>query len=316
MKRFSFYILCLVMLPTFVSCSKELDYELPYLGDKLVINGILTPSQVISLRVSKTAPVSSNLSDNLGIDNAMVALYEGGVFLENLISVDTGTYISPSAYKPVAGKSYFVRVSAAGFPDVETMPEKVPLPVTIDKYDFQEAIKSRLNEYNPTRKLMLAFTDDPAQEDYYSIEVQGYYQGYRVAHNVYYLDKPMDADDPCGFLSSGGNLRSGGSILQYNLTDICFNGNTYRVNFGVETRGFPQDGYLEKYPDFCCDVDIDLITVSMKKVSKIYSEYLKTGNQPEGFFLAFMEPNVMHSNVKGGLGLLAAYNEYKLNINL
>jgi hypothetical protein len=310
LKRLFLVSLQLAMLAVLAACSKELDIELPYLGDKLVINGILTPGQVIQLRVSKTAPVGSDLTENLGLRDATVALYEDSVFRENLRHTEQGTYISPSRYQPVAGRSYFVRVSAEGFAAAETRPETVPRPVAIDTYAFSEAIRSRLNSTYPTRKLTLTFADDAARQDYYSIGVQAYYRGYKLTSNTYYLDKPLDAADPCGFLGGVG------SAFQYNLTDICFAGATRQVNFGVETRGFPQADYRAANPGIFSELDGDQIRVSLRKGTATYYEYLKTANQPEGFFIAFTEPNVLQSNVQGGLGLLAAYSEYTVEIRL
>lgn len=316
MQRFFLIGIQLVILVALAACSKDLDVELPYAGDQLVINGVLTPGQLIRLRVSKTAPVSGNLTDNLGLADATVALYEDSVFRETLRHTEQGTYVSPSGYEPVAGRSYFVRVSAEGFAPAETRPERVPLPFTLNTYAFDEAIQSSLNSQYPARKLTLTFSDDPNGEDYYSIEIRGYSQGYELGINAYYLDVPFDAADPCGFLSGNGG------DLQYNLTDICFNGATRQVNFGVETSGSPSAEYRAAFPDRAGvfgsfgEIDCDQITVSVKKITKSYYEYLKTNSQPEGAFLAFIEPYVLHSNVTGGLGLLAAANEYKLAIKL
>src|SRR5690606_31620872 len=86
-------LLAAVLLP---GCSKDLDYELPYVGEKLVINGTLSPDSVVSLRVSKTMPVSGDFRSNLRLADAQVAFFEEGVFLENLLHTTDGTYRSSS----------------------------------------------------------------------------------------------------------------------------------------------------------------------------------------------------------------------------
>jgi hypothetical protein len=111
----------------------------------------------------------------------------------------------------------------------------------------------------------------------------------------------MEAGDPYGFLGNGN---------EFNLSDICFNGNAYTVNISVELRGsvIINNQFLQ--------VDAQQVVVRLRNISSNYYKHLESSYQPEGIELAFSGQNILYSNVKGGFGILAAYNEQKIIINL
>ncbi|TXK33863.1 DUF4249 domain-containing protein [Pontibacter qinzhouensis] len=293
-------ILILGTLLGSTSCTKDLDYELPYLGDKLVVNGLLSPDSVVSLRVSTTMPVTGDFRTKLGVTAATVAFFENGMLVESLLHTGNGTYRSPSGFKPVPGKAYAVQVSAEGFAAVETLPETVPFPPELGQLVFQEQVKSIFNDV-PTRKLSVELKSKGDVAAFYNLNVQPMYRGRKLTANTFYTDKVLETGDPCGFMGDGN---------EFNLSDACFSGGSYTVNIGVELRGFVTIGQNLEL------VNADQVVLTCRSISKGYYEHLENGYQPDGYLMAIMEPRFVHTNVIGGFGMLAAYNEHKIILNL
>jgi hypothetical protein len=308
-KRFSlFSLIALAVALLTGSCRKELGYDLPYAGDRLVIHGFLSPDRVVSVNIGKSYPPTGDHPFTGGITNASVALYEDGMFLENLVHTGKGDYLSAGNYRPRVGKAYHLEVTAEGFPSARTLPEIIPPPVGVDSFTFRDTVISPLNEDFPALRLSFSFTDTPGQVNYYKPEVVVYYQNEELGVNVFDLDRAMGVEDMCAYYDG----------IHFLVRDLCFAGQAFTINLGVETRGavqregapIPADS-LRKYgmnPHF------DRAELYFSSITRNHYEYLKTSYQPEGIELAFNGPRPQHSNVKGGYGILAAYNRQVVRI--
>ncbi len=63
---------------------------MPFVGTKLVVNGVLRPDQPIQVRITRTAMAENRLDEDLVVTNATVELYEDGVFKEHLVFSEEG----------------------------------------------------------------------------------------------------------------------------------------------------------------------------------------------------------------------------------
>ncbi|MFT2009154.1 DUF4249 domain-containing protein [Pontibacter sp. 13R65] len=288
-------LLALGALLGFTGCSKYLDYELPYLGDKLVVNGLLSPDSVVHLRVSRTLPVTGDYRTDLAITGATVSFYENDKHVEDLRDTGNGMYASPSGFKPVPGMAYSVQVAAKGFVSVQTIPETVPFPPDLGSVVLQEQIKSIYNNVY-TRKLGIEIKAREEIGEFFNIDITPMYQGERIFRMIFFTDQVLQAGSPCGFRGRGSYYFSG----------TCFRGSSYMATFGVEL-----EDYVSGSPNYA-----DQLTITCRSISKSYYEHLEKGHQPEDYLMAIMEPRFVHTNVIGGYGLLAAYNEHKIILNL
>ena len=298
MKRLVAFLFCLLAM---VSCTKDLGFDLPYEGDRLVLYGVLSPDSVATLRVSQTYPPTGRYMYGRWILTAVVRLYEEGVLVEQLRHQSDGRYVSESTFKPKPGKSYHYIVSNAGFPDVQSLPERVPEPIRIDRYQFDESIQAAVNPGVPARKLICQFMDPEQPNDYYSLQLSGYSDGQPVAVNSFGLDRPDEFEDGCGF-------RSNGQSNEYNLSDICFSGQTTAIRVGVELEGPVQPGGSNG--------SVNKVVLTLRRANRGYFEYNRTFNANEGFLLAFQPPQVRYSNVRGGYGIILTYSKDQVVINL
>ncbi|MDO1451456.1 DUF4249 family protein [Rhodocytophaga aerolata] len=287
------------------ACKKDLGVELPYEGERLIIYGLISADSVVSVKIDKTASPTGTFMYGEGINDATVAFFEEGVFMENLHPLGKGIYRSPSGRKPQVGKGYSLRVEALGFPTAETSNEVIPRQVSISSYIFQDTVSS-LFVGETARKLAFTFADEEKELDLYYAKIEGQYQGKYVALNTFRPDRPLEAsEDICSFKSEDN---------QYVLSDICFNGQSFTFDIGVAMAGALQDS-TDTAKRLGQNVACDKIFLHFRKISPVYRNYLyRAGWEDEGFLKAFTTPIREYTNVKGGYGLWAAYSEEVVDI--
>jgi hypothetical protein len=302
MKVFFFFFF---MLLIHTSCVKQLDYQVPFEGARLVVIGVLSPKEIVSLQLSKTFPVTGKqlYVDQL-VGNAHVQLFENGNAIESLQHDTNGKYISISGFKPKAGNAYYVAISAESLLPVTSLPEVIPFPSAPAKYDLGDTITSVFASGRITRKLSLTLSDSSSVESFYILTLKAYYKGKKVAINSFSLDRPNNIDDLCGF---------SGEDNTYFLRDICFDRQAITVNLGMETSGFLQETVDDLRPGSM--VSCDSITLQVSNANKAYFDFLRQeGYQDTGFLQAFSPIGTQYTNVQGGYGILAGINRQNINI--
>jgi hypothetical protein len=286
------------------ACQRELDVALPYEGDRLVIYGLLSADSVVSVKIDKTAPPTGTFLYADSVPNATAALFENGVFVENLQYTGREIYRSLSKFKPKAGSEYFLRVSAPGLPDAETEPVVVPAAVQLEQYVLGDTISNLFT--GEARRLTFTFRDEETPGDFYYAGLEAKYLGNRLSLNTFVAGRPLEAsEDLCGFRAENN---------QFVLQDVCFNGQSFSYQLGTEMAGSLQEfkgpGERPWGPVKC-----DQIFLRFRKITKTYRDYLHTaGWEYEGFLSAFTLPVREYTNVKGGYGLWAAYSEHVVDV--
>ena len=108
------------------------------------------------------------------------------------------------------------------------------------------------------------------------------------------MDKPMDDfEDPCQF----------SYLSDIVLNDLCSSDGVLTLRKGIEIR----------HP-FHLDVDLtaqDKITVFTRQISKAYYEFCRTYYTEDDLMVAFKTPYPRYTNVTGGYGIFAGYNEIR-----
>lgn len=298
-----------ILLPLSIliaACTKVLDVPTPYVGDKLVIVGVLTPDSIPTLLVTRTFQTVGNIDLKANIiSNAQVYLLENGQQIGQLIHRANGQYEAPAKLKIREGKAYSYSVVAAGFPSVHSSYEEVPSPPLSFSVDLGELISSPFGSSADNRRIRCQFVDDLTTKDYYSISFELYSQSYSLAFNSFGMDRPDDIEDGCGF-------RSRGQPNEYNLTDLCFSKNVGTLVVGVDLEGFARtkDSQILK-------LKAQSIVVSLRRTNQGYQEYSRTFSiESDDIFQAFDPPKVRYSNVQGGYGFIGVYSQRKISVKL
>ncbi|MEZ4773142.1 MAG: DUF4249 domain-containing protein [Bacteroidia bacterium] len=289
----------LVVSLTITGCQKIISIPVPVQESRLVVWGFLNPDEEISVTISQTAPVFENHPKNLSVKIALPALYENGIFRENLVHVQDGIYQSPSGIVPVVGKTYRVSVEAAGFAKIESPDEKVPEKLKLTSFVFQDSAISAINEGRAAGVLTLIFNDDPLNNNYYGVQIIPFETEDEPSGSLdWLLGYDETSQELCGVLSSGI-----GTVI----SDVCLNsvgGDTVRV--AIETSYDSSDGF-RKYHH---------LEVFIYSISASYYSFLQSQRTPEGLELAFSDPGSLFSNISGGYGVWGTFAVFHRRVDL
>ncbi len=134
------YIHLLLYTFLLVSCTKYIEFSPPYEGDKIVINGYLSPSDGVKIKITHSInPVGKYLwSDSLLVKDASAELYGNGIKLVDLKYVGKGYYGFPnsSGIKLLAGNKYKLMVQSEQYGKAESEEIILPEQPEIDYFSF------------------------------------------------------------------------------------------------------------------------------------------------------------------------------------
>ncbi len=115
-----------VVILLFQSCTKEVSFKQKEVEHRLVVNGLIEPDSLITVRISGTVSILEDKAPQ--IEDSVVNLSIDGNFSETLQYQGEGMYSSRT--RAIPGSSYAIEVSAPGYPDVyamDTLPVAVPV---------------------------------------------------------------------------------------------------------------------------------------------------------------------------------------------
>ncbi len=301
MKSLLKLIILFLLTVTFSGCVKILTDDLKAEKTKLVINSVISPDSVFTVNVSKTANIfDEETLDNLPfINDAEVKVFENGNFLFNLDSKDNGYYRKD--YYPLPGKKYTVEVYHKDF-DPVTSGAVIPGVVKVKKFDTISL--EQIDQYTSALKSGFLFDDPPGEDNYYMLQGEITYLDDSGAFYNTFLDfRVPDVDENLYAVSNGDKLL---------WSDKLIDGHEIKIEF------YFFDGYIETGKMLKSIKDGNAIfKFYFSNISKDYFLYLKT----ERLYYEtantdpFMEPVIIHSNVKNGYGIFGAMNTDTTNIS-
>ncbi len=277
-----------LILITFIfsACAKDsnLNYNITYDGDKIVLNGSIDPTEGCIIAVSKSAPPSGTYGLNrFDVDSVKVSLIEDGTTIILLQSMGSGVFKSEN-FKPKIGHSYTIKASVSALASVES--ETVIIPDTVQisslKIENADSLKGCSFRFTLVDKSL-------NQRSYYRINVS-VPDGKSIFQE--FKDVSLDIKD-CDFDNSNNTAY---------FSNKCFSNKNIELNYAV-SWGNDKKTYKE-------------VTLEIASTSKEYLNYINSLQQPVGLFNGILEPLSIYSNIKNGYGIFYAKNakKYKFNI--
>ncbi|HEY9262251.1 DUF4249 domain-containing protein [Chitinophaga sp.] len=281
MCRKHFFVGTVLLVMLLNACTKRVEIQLPYEGDKIVVNTLIQPDSVVYVRVTRSIP--TNIFDDSGykdIPGSAVTLMANGVALSPLqIQVIKGLSYFVSEQKAERGKQYTVQVTAPGLSAVTGTDT---LPVAPD-------VKDAGAQRNSNR-IQFTLKDRPGAGNYYRIRIyttddtggQGVYRLFR-------LDPAFNNNLVDFFTKSNYN-----SLV---MSDERFDGK--EINFVLETA----DPMIAS----------SQVTVEVSSLTRTTYEYFSTvAAQKESGSNAIGNPVRVFTNVVNGYGIVGGINTKKL----
>lgn len=291
---------------------REVELKLPYAEDRLVISSNLKAGEPIKVEVSRTFKPSGIVPANTRVSGAIVTLTKNDQTTIILNSDGAGFYLSDILVE--SGAEYVVRASMEGFPDVESLPVKVPVSKPDFSYELRKDVKGLNNPNTPQDLVNLYFSESEVLSGFYLIAFTANYE--KEVRSRYWTsnDNFASTEESC-FAKFSDN--SGGYLN--NLTLL---------------RGdcMPKQG---NPISFSLEVAVGRIDTLNSKIGKFYFEYAHTANmrvanvsqewfkwaqsenqQPKSVDHFVQVPQETYTNVKNGYGVVYASNETSIEIDL
>ncbi|WP_343692996.1 DUF4249 domain-containing protein [Chitinophaga sp.] len=277
-------LIFLTILTTF-SCVKESRIEIPYAGDKIVLNSLLQPDSLIYIRVTSSKRVTEYEFDPL--DSATVVLEEDGIVLPapiyKLIN-GYGYYVSQSTAK--TGSHYSIRVANGGFTSVSAADSTPTRPLISDAY-AQHALN----------RVRFTMHENGNTTDYYRLrifnarEVNGRWV-INSADTIHFrLDPALNNDLP--------DMITNDYKREYIMTDANFNGKT--IQFVLQTQKEVNSSHMI--------IELSALTPEAWRYLRSTSSQRLSESDSQNFSL---DPENAYSNVENGYGIVAGINAARL----
>jgi len=283
MKRSIIFLSLLVFFSNCTNLKKELDIDLPFEGTKLVVFGLLCPTEPIAIRVTKTL-AADKLSQSDTVAKASILLFENSIKIDSLVEGVNGWYHSKIDFRVKTGASYYVKVTALELPSVESEPEIVPNPIEISK-----ATVLLTNIVNNRALLTYSFKD-LADRNFYSLNEIYYYNSQRISNFQ------SDLNDAYPSFVNG-------------YSDELFNGSEYTVTRQLTIGSLNISGTPAKRAN--------RLLFSLFSMTEPFYDHLKSLMQyADDYGDPLTEIPGISTNVKGGYGFVSTCYKDTTWINL
>ena len=273
----------------FLSCSKELDMELPQPKPKIVIHGFLSPKENIKLLIQKGIPRNTIIdSFDRYIEIADVQIYENGEYFCTLHYQDTNEYLGSvykaQGYYPKVGENYKVIIDVPGYSEVQAS-TIIPDTTKIVGLSAQRITRYRYNTPVEVNRCYLTIKDNPKIENYYMYKIE--------------------SDNQVSYFWENINF-----IPQFYFSDDLIEGEEYTFDVDLEARR---------------EVDTTTTIFKLYNITRAHYFFIKSSVKAreedhlpylEDFSLPLSEPVPIYTNVENGAGIFTGVNYSKDSIQL
>lgn len=307
-------LLLLCVLVT-TSCVKSYDVD-TFVKPQVVLNSLLTPDSDIKIDLywSRNVKDTSSILDHANrVVGAKVVLKENDIIIAEIISRDTTLVVN---HRPKVGARYDITAETAGEPLLRastTMPQAPDATCTFIKRrgDFRHYRIENVKTNNDTPSLLLGIrTYTTTNEEIgNNINIAGgtYSKVYAIAQ---YADK-FNVERDNSYVETSGSIERYKYLMRTESQNID---RVYPINFSalpyesIIIPGAPEREYSTSNPTYYRYYKTVLIAPSID-YDKYYTTVTSWKINREQVNIFNTQVIKIHSNIKGGLGIFAAYNQ-------
>lgn len=291
---FSMFFLFIFILGCSINHDTSIDLNEIYTGDKIVLNGFVDLDSGCIVNLSKTAPSSGqHLNSELKFSDARLFLLENGDTITELKGDSNGRFTSTN-YKPTVGSKYKVVAVSTKLPNCSS--EEV---ILLDKPQLKN-INTKIKENLIFGRMGLLFyfnlTYQTGNSNYF---IYTAFKDKERDLGITFLNKQefRQTDNPCEYFN--GDYYAGFNTKCFQSSDTLSFAGDYTSGFNLDSTG--QIATIKNY------------SLVLTHISSELYNYILSRNQPKGIEAAFVQPNILFTNIKNGYGIFYATNSQKIN---
>ncbi|WP_440135099.1 DUF4249 domain-containing protein [Chitinophaga sancti] len=267
------------------SCVKESRIEIPYTGNKIVVNSLIQPDSLIYIRVTSSKKVTDYTFDPL--DSATVVLQENGITLPAptyRVINGYGYFVSRSVAK--TGSHYSIRVANNGLGSVSAA-DSTPVRPKVSEAYAQRGLN----------RVRFTMQEDGSTVNYYRLRIfnavaaGGNWVIDRTDTIHFRLDPALNNDLP--------DIITNDYKSESILTDANFNGKT--IQFVLQTEKGVSSSHMI--------IELSALTPASWKYMQSTSTQRLSDSDSQNISL---DPENAYSNVENGYGIVAGVNAARL----
>lgn len=281
--KFNSAIIFFAIIFFITSCERQVSLDLPYDGDKLVLNSIFKNDSVVYAKLTVSQPVNFNSFNYTVPAGAAIKLYENDVYREDMQMVQlNGVTFFRSTAKTIIGKKYTLKATATGFTDVEGA-DVIPAAVPFVARNFREVATAN----NTTEKLTVVLPDPAGVTNYYRLRIFSADTNLNATGPRYFKGNELYFQIN-EFSGNGGFDLFGDSYdSEFIFSDETFNGREFQMNVDLDYYG-----------------GNDYVMVELTALTKETYRYLKSSNSQQlNQDNPFVEPTTVYNNIRNGYGI-------------
>lgn len=310
----------------FLSCEKNIEFKGKVTDPLLVMNGILTPDSVVSIRLTQSRFVLGEMAPIKHIPNATVSLFVNNEPKEELVHVEEGIY--RGTYYPAPGDDIRIEVTAEGFRKVSSQ-TRIPDRINVTLNDSTVTIKEEesVSPYQPetvtkitsrNMQVQLKLTDAANKENYYYVKaIQYYYSHSRILRED--IKEIKLSEVLKNNITDSGNIFEGifndegegeDGMVSNLFTDLFVDGKDILFDFSFYNMLESSDEYAGSTWEEGLTVES---IIEIGEISKDMYQYLISGSKAKNAedYGPFGEPAQVYTNIENGVGILGAHTTYR-----
>jgi hypothetical protein len=313
-------IIAIIFIAWLFSACSQTPYETS-MEKKIVVYGHLSNTRPASIWLTSSVNLGSGTKTIPTIENAVVNLYQGNNFIEQLTHDKTGHYVGTSI--PMSDSEYSIEISAKGFPDAKCQ-LKVPknlnakqekLVVEQSYFDTTYVYMDIVNGDTMYREVVVKDTIISLIVDIAFIEQEN-----EAIYRAHWLHtKPMEYTPDDDFTYSTSGYLNSSPELDFNY--MFYFKEKYRFNNGIskgtKVNTTLQNDFVSTEVEFPIIISyhFEQLTQDSWDFYQQYEEYryqmykIRTDtsmwvNPNENEFMINYIPYVFMTNVEGGMGYI------------
>jgi hypothetical protein len=286
MQKNIFITTCSIALLFFSACEKPVNIDLPYEGNKIVINSLMMKDSFMYARLTNSSQLSSSSIFPVPA-GAKIDLYENDVFKETLTRRNIwGKDYFVSVSKAIEGKKYTLKASAAGLDNAEGS-DLIPHKPYFDGIEFKQTNSGS----DQKAKLVININDPAGEKNYYRLRFYAADSNTSVTGPRFFINKQYYQYFKVDNLSSSSDFDVFGDYeySQLYFTDDKFDGRNVSLTVNIS--------YFSSSQQYIAPELVHLSRDSYRYLQSRENQFNNEGNP-------FTEAVVVYNNISGGYGIV------------
>ncbi len=288
MKRMPFFVLLLLVL-SLSGCIKTVEIDFPAPDIRPVVNCLFSPDTTFNLLLSRSASIFDSLPSPQLEKGALVQLFENGVLVDTMYF--DGDKFS-SHIIPQQGRTYHLAINHPNFGNIFAENEIPKAPVFEVSMPHDSAYIDEDGEF--VSQVVVSIKDEPNVKNYYQLELKARTIDPNTGDTIFFYTE-RDSSDPV-FENEGLNRLY---TYKYVFSDELFDGQTYPLTLDYKANSFGNSYFS--------------LVVILRAISEDYYLYgrslsIHQYGQDDDIWESGV-PASLRSNIEGGYGVFAGYNE-------